>query len=211
MCFSVFNLKFLDFLPHFLSLPFNHIFYPFLCFHTTWTQRASKSCGRSAALIYSVEIAVGIPEGRVRLRFTFSFQSLFLHEQTPASFWLTSTTLILLKTQVFSLFFMKQLFISWSVTFLQLVFLPWFPCSNPVQHLSFKPIYHSTWIFTGLHCCLHHLRVLPMFPHYRFLLFASCWLFIIFCLCVLPPVHLTIKYPVMVPPFLLSQSHFFCI
>lgn len=119
-------------------------FHPLLFFHTTWTQGASKRCGRSAALIYNMEIVVDIHEGRVQLRFTFSFHSLFLHEKTPASFGLTSTTLILLEPWVCSLFFMKELFISSSVTYLQLIFLPQFSCSNPVQHLSFEPIYHHT-------------------------------------------------------------------
>lgn len=128
MCLSVFTLKFRFSSSSSLYLLIT-FFYCFLCFHTTWTQGASKSCGRSAALISNVEIAVylipqGIPEGRVWPKFTFSFHSLFLHEQTPASFWLTFIALILLEPQVFSLFFMKQFFINSSVTYLQLVFSP---------------------------------------------------------------------------------------
>lgn len=57
-----------------------------LAYHPDSKERASKSSDRSAALVPGVKNAVHIPEGGVGLSLTFSFHSLFLHEQTPASF-----------------------------------------------------------------------------------------------------------------------------
>lgn len=75
-----------------------------LAYHLHSKERASKISGSSAALVYSVKNGMDIPEGGVWLSLTFSFHSLFLHEKTPARFWLILTTLILLETLVFSLF-----------------------------------------------------------------------------------------------------------
>lgn len=57
-----------------------------LAYHLDSKEGASKISGRSAALVYSVKNAMGIPKGGVLLSLTVSFHSLFLHEQTLASF-----------------------------------------------------------------------------------------------------------------------------
>lgn len=47
---------------------------------------ASKVSGRSAAVARGGKNAVGTPESGAWLTLTFSFHSLFPHEQTPLSF-----------------------------------------------------------------------------------------------------------------------------
>lgn len=54
--------------------------------HLDSKEGASKTSSGSAALVYSMKYAMGTPESGVWLSLTFSFHSLFLHEQTPAGF-----------------------------------------------------------------------------------------------------------------------------